>query len=545
MGFFVTSRGVDGSARLGGLDAADAHCQRLARAAGAGDRTWRAYLSIAGARGERPVHARDRIGGGPWFNARGALIARSLDELHGDRHGIERRTALTERGDPAGDHHDVLTGSDQHGRLAFEDGAPATCGDWTTAGAGVARIGHADRMSAASHDNRRFVRWNGSWNSEHATLGCGAEHLGETGGSGQFYCFAADPVPAAPASAPARDRYTFDRGVIVNHWLASNFAPSAAPAVHYGAPWFDEEDVAWIAERGFDHLQIYVGGDHWIRPDGALDERAISHFDDALRWARHHRLGVVLAMYAVPGYRTAVMGGPAPTDTASPFTDPATRADAAYLWWLTAKRYADVGDELRFELLVQPNADTAADLRAYYEEALRSVRRFGADRVVYLTPRGGSIDHVDDVAISDPHVAVSLTFREPAPFVFQWGRPGEPRVTFPGRVPDLATFADVDPSWRSYSNTEWTVDSLTRELDRQIGLARRLAGRREIYISTFGVMPGIDDGSARAYLRTIRAGLDRHRVGWAVYDYSTGGAIRANGTGGATRVVDGLGLGAR
>ena len=197
MTFFVTSTTHSGD--LGGLQGADAECQRLATAVGAGDRTWRAYLSTVGTPTEPAVNARDRIGDGPWHNARGVMIAASVADLHGDverdRNLIFRETALMENGEmvngrvrPQGtnNEHDILTGSDSHGR-AFPGGAVRfhnlTCNNWTYGGPdGAAMIGHHDRLSA----------WNTSWNSSHSTVGCRLEDFVETGGAGRFYCFAAD-----------------------------------------------------------------------------------------------------------------------------------------------------------------------------------------------------------------------------------------------------------------------------------------------------------------------------------------------------------------
>lgn len=191
MGFFVTSAGTGRGADLGGLAGADAHCQRLATAAGAGSRTWRAYLSTSAVGNERPaVHARDRIGKGPWFNAKGALIARDVAHLHGDN-GIAKATALDERGNPVkgrGDmpnEHDILTGSRPDG-TAFSPMPNLTCGNWTSSGEGQAMIGHHDRMGLVTDP------WALSWNSSHQTRGCGQDALKTTGGAGLFYCFAAD-----------------------------------------------------------------------------------------------------------------------------------------------------------------------------------------------------------------------------------------------------------------------------------------------------------------------------------------------------------------
>jgi hypothetical protein len=187
MSFFVTSVGKGDGGNLGGLAGADAHCQALAAAAGRGNATWRAYLSTA-AQGPNPViHARDRIGRGPWFNARGALIASNVDDLHQDRNNIRKPTALNEKGEEikgSGDtpnQHDILTGSDSAGRLVPGSAALTTCNNWTSNSTGNAMVGHHDRLGGP----------NASWNAVHSTRSCSQPDLVATGGAGLFYCFAA------------------------------------------------------------------------------------------------------------------------------------------------------------------------------------------------------------------------------------------------------------------------------------------------------------------------------------------------------------------
>jgi hypothetical protein len=190
MGFFVTSAGPGKGADLGGLAGADAHCQALAAAAGAGKRTWRAYLSTSAVQGAPAVNARDRIGTGPWFNAKGERIAADIDQLHG-ANNLNKVTALTEKGTPingAGSTpnlHDILTGSRLDG-TAFSPTPNLTCGNWTQSGDGAAMIGHHDRTGLVTDP------WALSWNSSHQTRGCGADALKSTGGGGLFYCFAVD-----------------------------------------------------------------------------------------------------------------------------------------------------------------------------------------------------------------------------------------------------------------------------------------------------------------------------------------------------------------
>jgi hypothetical protein len=192
MTFFVTSAGPGSGADLGGLEGADGHCQQLAETVGAGDHTWRAYLSAQPAGGEAAVNARDRIGDGPWQNAEGVAIAQNVDELHGENN-LTKETALDEQGEVVngrGDEpnrHDILTGSQPDG-TAFAEGEDRTCGNWTMSGdEGAGMVGHHDRMGLRDDAPSR------SWNSSHPSRGgCSQEALRGTGGDGLFYCFAAD-----------------------------------------------------------------------------------------------------------------------------------------------------------------------------------------------------------------------------------------------------------------------------------------------------------------------------------------------------------------
>ena len=194
MTFFITSAGKGDGANLGGLDGADAHCKALADAVSAplpAGRVWHAYLSAVGPDG-KPVNARDRIGAGPWHNTKGAMIAATVADLHGDivrdRNQVNKTNALTEKGQPVngvGDTpnmHDILTGSDSFGR-AVGGTFDTSCSNWTGISAtGSAMVGHSDRTGGG----------NSSWNSAHPSRGCGQANLVATGGNGLFYCFAAN-----------------------------------------------------------------------------------------------------------------------------------------------------------------------------------------------------------------------------------------------------------------------------------------------------------------------------------------------------------------
>jgi hypothetical protein len=187
LGFFITSTGPGKGADLGGLAGADAHCQKLAAAAGVGSRAWHAYLSTTGSGSQAAVNARDRIGAGPWANAKGVVVATSVADLHSDKNKLSKENSLTEKGDVVngrGDtpnRHDILTGSTADG-TASKEGGDTTCGNWTSSGEGSALLGHHDRQGGGANPT--------SWNSAHPSRGCSQENLRSTGGDGLFYCFA-------------------------------------------------------------------------------------------------------------------------------------------------------------------------------------------------------------------------------------------------------------------------------------------------------------------------------------------------------------------
>ena len=193
--FFVTSHGPGKGGDLGGLAGADRHCQSLAQGAGAGGKTWRAYLSTQASDGQPAVNAKDRIGKGPWLNAKGIVIAKDVADLHSANNNLTKQTALSEKGEVIngrGDtpnRHDVLTGSQADG-TAFATGDDRTCKNWTSSTQGAAMVGHSDRIGLRDDDASK------SWNSSHPSRGpdggCSQADLKSTGGDGLLYCFAAN-----------------------------------------------------------------------------------------------------------------------------------------------------------------------------------------------------------------------------------------------------------------------------------------------------------------------------------------------------------------
>lgn len=195
MTFFVTSVGDGKGADLGGLAGADKHCQELAAAVGAGGHTWHAYLSTQPSGGTAAVNARDRIGKGPWTNAKGAVVAKSVDDLHSANNNLTKQTALNEKGgvvNGRGDNpnmHDALTGSQPDGR-AFAAGEDRTCKNYTSSTQGAVMLGHIDRQGL--RDDAESKSWNSSHPSRGPDGGCSQNDLKSTGGAGLFYCFAAN-----------------------------------------------------------------------------------------------------------------------------------------------------------------------------------------------------------------------------------------------------------------------------------------------------------------------------------------------------------------
>jgi len=191
MSFFITSVGPGKGADLGGLDGADRYCRAFAQAAGATAKNWRAYLST---QGPAAVNARDRIGRGPWANAKGAVIAKSVADLHGTNN-LNKQTALTEKGEVVNGYgdkpnrHDILTGSQPDG-TAFTGPEDHTCHNWTSSAAGSAMLGHSDRTGP--NDAVPLRSWNAAHPSRGPDGGCSANDLKSTGGAGMLYCFAAN-----------------------------------------------------------------------------------------------------------------------------------------------------------------------------------------------------------------------------------------------------------------------------------------------------------------------------------------------------------------
>jgi endoglucanase len=330
-------------------------------------------------------------------------------------------------------------------------------------------------------------------------------------------------APSTPTAAPAVSTFTFKRGVNISHWLSQNHAERP-----YGASWFSEQDMEWIARQGFDHVRIPVDGRRWTTSDGSLDDAKIQPFEDALRWARTHGLGTVLDMHFLPGASFD------PTQQeAHLFTDLALQHHVADFWRRVALRFAHEGDYLRFEILNEPVAEENADLNPFNARMLAAIRESNPTRIVYITSnRWSSFTTVDELAVpDDPHVAITLHFYEPMVFTHQrasWVQfsPHMPTITFPGRAPDMTPYVPSDHWALRSSERELTVAEIDDAFAKVALWTHTHARGREIYIGEFGVYLPADAQSKINYVTAVRAAAERHDWGWAVWDYRGGFAVR-------------------
>jgi endoglucanase len=353
--------------------------------------------------------------------------------------------------------------------------------------------------------------------------------------------FAPFASPTASAAAPkptaTSATFTFKRGVNLSHWLSQNYTERP-----YAADWFTEEDVAWIAKQGFDHIRFPVDGRLWQTADGSLDETKIAPFVRALRWSREHGLGAILDMHFLPGadFNAAVQEN-------AVFTDEKLQLSVAAFWEKLAARFKDEGDYLRFEILNEPVAKENAQLNPFNARMLAAIRKSNPTRIVYLTSnRWSSFETIADVILpDDPHIALTLHFYEPFIFTHQranWVQlpPDMPLIKFPGRVPDLSkTSIPADHFTQKSSNTELT----TAEIDTAFATLATWADKnlkgRELYIGEFGAYSPADDDSKRAYTKAVTTACQRHDWSWAVWDYQGGFAIRSP-EGKPTPILEGL-----
>ncbi len=341
-------------------------------------------------------------------------------------------------------------------------------------------------------------------------------------------------LPAAENTA-ARP-YTFKRGVNISHWLSQNNAK-----LYYAAPWFDEEDITWIAAQGFDHIRYPIDGRQWLRPDGSLDEAKIEPFVRALAWTKAHGLGAILDMHFLPG---ASFDQGDPQDAV--FTDMELQGKVADFWARVAKRFAGEGDYLRFELLNEPVAAKNADLNGFTRRMLAAIRESNPTRIVYITSnRWSSFPTVGDIEVpADAHIAITLHFYEPMIFTHQrapWVKfPADmPAIKFPGPLPDLAPYLPANNYALKPAGYELTVQQIDDAFAKVAAWAAQHAPGIEIHIGEFGVYLPADAISKQHWISAVKGNAERRGWGWAVWDYQDSFGVRdAKGEG--TPILEGL-----
>ena len=335
------------------------------------------------------------------------------------------------------------------------------------------------------------------------------------------------------ATEPA---FTFKRGVNISHWLSQN---EGGPA--YGASWFGESDVAWIARQGFDHIRLPVDVRLCLAADGSLEEARLKPIGDTIRWAKARGLGVVLDAHFLPGADFNAVGGDSRV-----YTDKALQEKVAGVWRQLARRYAGEGPYLRFEILNEPVAAENKQLNPFMHRMLAAIRESNPTRVVYVTSNKWSNFHsVPDVELpADPNVALTIHNYEPLAFTHQrapWVGFAEsmPAVTFPGTVPDLTGHTLPHYGLGLHAGDPLTVAQIETTFAEVSAWLAVHAPKVEVYVGEFGVYQAADAVSTRRWIATMRAAAESRGWGWAVWDYNDSfGVRRADGSG--TPVLEGL-----
>jgi len=343
-------------------------------------------------------------------------------------------------------------------------------------------------------------------------------------------------VLTAAAFGAESPGFTFKRGVNISHWLSQN-----EPAQPYAAAWFDEEDISWIAAQHFDHIRYPIDGRLWLRPDGSLDEEKITPFVQALAWTKAHGLGAILDMHFLPG---ASFDPGSEQNTV--FTDAKLQEKVADFWARVARRFANEGDYLRFELLNEPVAEKNDELNGFNRRMLAAIRESNPTRMVYITSnRWSGFPSVGDVEVpADPNVAITLHFYEPMIFTHQrapWANfPADmPAVKFPGALPDLAAYVSAKHYAFRPAGYELTVHQVDEAFEKVAAWVAKNAPGREIHIGEFGVYIAADAASKRNWIAAVSGNAARRGWGWAVWDYQDSFGVR-DAKGEPTPILDGL-----
>ncbi|MEX0332804.1 MAG: glycoside hydrolase family 5 protein [Puniceicoccaceae bacterium] len=320
----------------------------------------------------------------------------------------------------------------------------------------------------------------------------------------------------------AMPQTTFQKGVNLSHYL------SQTGRREYAEPGFIvEEDLAWIAARGYDHIRLPVDGPLLINKKGQVRKERLPALDQTINWAHRQGLGVLLDVHKLPG---STFSGDIDSRL---FTDPKLQEQAIGLWRILAERYKHIGPELRFEILNEPVADNDQVVTAFYAKVLASIREFSGDRVVYLCPnRWGRIESAAALKplLDDPNVMIDVHYYEPHIFTHQKASwvgsdiPGIPDIPFPGTIPDLRAWLPGHHYGHDLGGTRLTKASIEKDLRHLKEWALR--NDVEVYIGEFGVYEEAPAADRENWYRAVMDAISEEGFGWAVWDYKGGFAVR-------------------
>ncbi len=349
------------------------------------------------------------------------------------------------------------------------------------------------------------------------------------------------PLVGAAESSGAGHAFSFKKGVNISHWLSQNFDTA------YGAPWFGEADVAWIAAHGFDHIRLAVDVRECLDKSGALEEAKLKPIRDCMAWAKAHGLGLVLDAHFLPGadFNTSGAGGDRRV-----YTDPALEQKVAALWRDLARRFANEDAHVRFEILNEPVANKNQDLNPFMAHMLAAIRESNPTRIVYVTSNKWSqFSTVPDVVLpADPNIALTIHNYEPLIFTHQrasWvGFTTKlPAVHFPGTVPEWKPY--LKPEFKDHTfpapGSKLTVAEVDEAFQKVAEWVAKHRPGLEVYVGEFGVYEAADDQSKINWLQTIVHNCERRGWGWAVWEYEGSFGVRKPNDG-PTTILTGLGL---
>lgn len=330
--------------------------------------------------------------------------------------------------------------------------------------------------------------------------------------------------------------YTFKRGVNISHWLSQNFGRHT-----YGAAWFGEADVAWIAKQGFDHIRLPVDIRLCLKPDGTLDEEKLKPITDAIQWAGSRGLGLVLDAHFLPGADFNAVGGDRRV-----YTDAALQEKVASVWRELAQHFCTEGPWLRFEILNEPVAAENKQLNPFMHRMLAAIRESNPTRIVYVTSnKWSNFSTVPDVELpDDPNIALTIHNYEPLIFTHQrapWVgfKDSLPPVPFPGKVPALKGHTTANFHQNIHEGDELTVAEVEQKFAKVAAWAAAHAPKIEIYVGEFGVYKAADPESARRWISTIVHECESRGWSWAVWDYNDSFGVRRR-DGSSTAILEGL-----